>query len=89
MSEAISKADCEPYNQELISWLLDRGVIYLDNEIIKCNKERTVILRELYDKDVISIHYINSPTIKDLICKGELVTDNKLLSKPEYQYLLE
>ena len=86
LSEAISKADCETYNQESINWLLDRGVIYLDNEIIKCNKERAVILRELYDKDVISIHYINSPTIKDLISKGELVTDNKLLSKPEYQY---
>ena len=86
LSEAITKADCEPYNQESISWLLDRGTIHLDNEIIKCNKERAVILRELYDKDVISMHHIKSPTIKELISKGELVTDNKLLTKPEYQY---
>ena len=32
------------------------------------------------------MHHIKSPTIKELISKGELVTDNKLLTKPEYQY---
>ena len=86
LNETITKADCEPYNQESISWLLDRGVIYLDNDIIKCNKERTFILRELYDKDVISMQHIKSPMLKELISKGEIVTDNKLLTKPEYQY---
>lgn len=86
LSEAITKADCEPYNQEFISWLLDRGAIYLDNEIIKCNKERAVILRELYDKDVISMQHVKSSILKNLIRKGEIVTDDKLLTKPEYQY---
>ena len=43
-------------------------------------------LKELYEKNVISMQYIKSPILKEMITKGEIVTDNKLLTKPEYQY---
>lgn len=86
LNEEIGIADCQPYNQEAIRWLIERGVIYLEDEVIKCQKERVFILKELYEKNVISMQYIKSPILKEMITKGEIVTDNKLLTKPEYQY---
>lgn len=35
---------------------------------------------------MISMQYMKSPILKELIAEGEIVTDNKLLTKPEYQY---
>lgn len=86
LNEEIGIADCQPYNQETIKWLIERGVIYLEDEVIKCNKERVFILKELYEKNVISMQHMKSPILKELIIKGEIITDNKLLTKPEYQY---
>ena len=86
LSEEIGITDCQPYNQSAIRWLLERGVIYLEDEVIKCQKERVFILKELYEKNVISIQYIKSSILKEMIAEGEIVTDNKLLTKPEYQY---
>ena len=85
-NEEIGIADCQPYNREAIKWLIERGAIYLEDEVIKCQKERVFILKELYEKNVISMQYIKSPILKELIAKGEIVTDNRLLTKPEYQY---
>lgn len=86
LSEEIGITDCQPYNQSAIRWLLERGVIYLEDEVIKCQKERVFILKELYEKNVISMQYIKSSILKEMIAEGEIVTDNKLLTKPEYQY---
>lgn len=86
LSEEIVIADCQPYNQSAIRWLLERGVIYLEDEVIKCQKERVFILKELYEKNVISMQYIKSSILKEMIAEGEIVTDNKLLTRPEYQY---
>lgn len=86
LNEEIGIADCQPYNQEAIKWLIERGVIYLEDEVIKCQKERVFLLKELYEKNVISMQYMKSPILKELIAKGEIVTDNKLLTRPEYQY---
>lgn len=86
LDEEIGIADCQPYNQESIKWLIERGVIYLEDEVIKCQEERVFLLKELYEKNVISMQYMKSPILKELIAEGEIVTDNKLLTKPEYQY---
>ena len=86
LDEEIGIADCQPHNQEAIKWLIERGVIYLEDEVIKCQEERVFLLKELYEKNVISMQYMKSPILKELIAKGEIVTDNKLLTKPEYQY---
>lgn len=86
MNEEIRITDCKPYNQEAIRWLIERGAIYLEDEIIKCQIERAFILKDLYQKNVISLQYIKSSILKEMITKGEIITDNKLLTKPEYQY---
>lgn len=51
-----------------------------------CDVLKGLLLKELYEKNVISMQYMKSPILKELIAKGEIVTDNKLLTKPEYQY---
>ena len=50
LNEKIGIADCQPYNQEAIRWLIERGAIYLEDEVIKCQKERVFILKELMRK---------------------------------------
>lgn len=85
-NEKIGIADCLPCNQEAVKWLIDRGVIYIEDEVIKYQTERVLLLKELYEKKVISMQYRKSPILKDLISKGETETDNKLFTKPEYQY---
>ena len=79
-------SECETYNLESLNWLLQRGTIYIKDGIIKYDWERVFILSEFYEKDVISLQHIKSPLLKQLIKNGDISTDYKLLSKPEYQY---
>lgn len=85
-NENIKLSECEPYNLEALNWLVERGTIFLEEDIIKYNAERTYILREFYEKEVISLQHIDSPMLKDLIRCGAVTIDNKLFTKPEYQY---
>lgn len=78
--------DYQPHNREIIKWLIERDVIYLEDEVIKCQKERVFLLKDLYENKVISMQHMKSPVLKELIARGEIVTDNKLLTRPEYQY---
>lgn len=85
-NESIKLSECETYNLESLNWLLQRGTIYIKDGIIKYDWERVFILSEFYEKDVISLQHIKSPLLKQLIKNGDISTDYKLLSKPEYQY---
>jgi hypothetical protein len=66
--------------------LLDRNVIYLKNDILKCNLEKAYILRQFFEKDVISLQHFKSEVLKEMLNNGSVVSDNKLLTKSEYQY---
>lgn len=85
-NEKIKLSECQPYNLEALNWLLERNVIYLENDIIKYNVERVYILKEFYEKEVISLQHVNSLLLKEMIKSGDVIVDNKLLTKPEYQY---
>jgi hypothetical protein len=85
-NEEIALSDCEPYNLESLKWLLDRNVIYLKNDILKCNLEKAYILRQFFEKDVISLQHFKSEVLKEMLNNGSVVSDNKLLTKSEYQY---
>lgn len=86
LNEKIRIADYQPHNREIIKWLIERDVIYLEDEVIKCQKERLFLLKDLYENKVISMQHMKSPVLKELMARGEIVTDNKLLTRPEYQY---
>lgn len=69
-----------------MKWLLARNVIYLNNDIIVPNVERILILKEFYEKEVISLQHFKSKQLKKMIDNHEVSVDDKLLTKPEYQY---
>lgn len=85
-NEIIKLSECQPYNLEAVKWLSERNVIYLESDIIKFNVERVYILKEFYEKEVISLQHVDSLLLKELIKSGDVSVDNKLLTKPEYQY---
>lgn len=85
-NEIIKLSECQPYNLEAVKWLSERNVIYLESDIIKFNDERVYILKEFYEKEVISLQHVDSLLLKELIKSGDVSVDNKLLTKPEYQY---
>lgn len=74
------------YNLDIIEWLKSRGTIFIQDGIIKFNTERIEILWQLYNKGVICLQYTNNSTIQELIREGELVIENRLLSKMESEY---
>lgn len=85
-NESITLSECQPYNLESIKWLLERNTIYLEKDIIVPNVERISILKEFYEKEVISLQHFTSEQLKEMIISNEVSIDAKLLTKPEYQY---
>lgn len=86
-NEDIKLSECEPYNIASLNWLIEKGSIYIEDDVINYNKERVFILHEFYEKEVISLQHIKSQLLKRFIENGDISVDDKLLSKPEYQYL--
>lgn len=84
--ENITLSEFQSYNQGALKWLLARNVIYLNNDIIVPNTERILILKEFYEKEVISLQHFKSKQLKKMIDNHEVSVDDKLLTKPEYQY---
>ena len=84
--EEISFDDVMEYNIDTYNWLIERGSICVSEGKLVFNPERLFVLRELYNKKVICLNYIESKTIKDLIACGELIEENTLLSRPESRY---
>ena len=84
--EDITLDDMEPYNKKDIEWLMSRGIIVLEEGIIRFNLERLLILHEFYYKEVVCLQYIKSDVLKQLIMNGEVVVESSLLSRLESQY---
>lgn len=84
--EKIGMNDIQPYQKDEIKWLLDRGALAIKDNIITFNRERFIILYELYHKEVICLQYHKSSMLKDLINAGEIRVESSLLSEPESQY---
>lgn len=87
IKENITRADIQPYQEDDLEWLLSRGTIVLEDEIIRFNLERLLILGQLYYNEVICLQYIKSDELKRLIVQGEVVSESTLLSRAEYKYL--
>ncbi len=84
--EKIGMNDIQSYQKDEIKWLLGRGILAIKNNIITFNRERFIILYELYHKEVICLQYQKSSMLKDLINAGEIRVESSLLSEPESQY---
>ncbi len=72
-----------------INWLNERTLIIIDESgLIKLNKDRALVLKDLFDNDVICPPYYKSRQIVDkMITDGDLRCESSLLSEPEQDYL--
>lgn len=89
LSETMAMADFANHQEESIKWLIERHAIILKDEIITLNASRVGVLRDLYDHDVICVHYFRkSKTVLDsMINAGDLRIESTLFSIPEKNYL--
>lgn len=80
--------DFAKHQEESIKWLIERHSIILEDGIITLNASRVGVLRDLYDHDVICVHYFRkSKTVLDsMINAGDLRIESTLFSIPEKNY---
>ena len=76
------------WEQDEISWLISRGVLIVDSKgSISLNQSRVLILKDLYEHDVVCpIYYKDRSELDKLISAGDLRTESTLFSVPEQQY---
>jgi len=89
-SETLQISDFQEYQKNDIRWLIDRGTIILDSEgVLEADRNRTALLKDLYDHDVICLQYCKSikGLVDRLLKSGDLRCGNTLFSEPESNYL--
>lgn len=89
-NEKIMVNEYKPFQRSQIDFLIQRGSLSIDNSgLISLNKNRVLLLKDLYDKDVLCLKYHNKrkAVIDSLVQNGQLVIEDSLLSKPEQNYL--
>ena len=83
-------SDFLEYQISDIQWLMRRGSIYCDeNGILKLNQKRAIILKNLFNHDVISCAYIGDyrNAFDELVANGDIVIESTLFSRKEQEYL--
>lgn len=89
-NEKMKLSDFEKYQSNYIKFLIDRGSVFIDYNIIKLNLPRVTLLHELYIKEIGCFAYITNTQkeiIDKLIKKGEVKIYNFLFSKIESDYI--
>lgn len=88
--EVMSEKDFQPWQFNSINWLVKRGSILIDEAgTIKLATPRVLILKDLYEHDVLCINSFNrwKTDIDAMIQNGDLTVENTLFSLPETDYL--
>lgn len=89
-AESMTVDNYELFQRSDIEWLISRGTLWVDGQgVLNTNKNRTVILKEIFDKEVICYSYVkdNHKLIDKLIDCQNLSCESSLFSKPEQDYL--
>ena len=89
-NEKVSVEDFAPFQEPVLKWLIDRGTILLNHDgTISYDRERAFLLRELYEHEVICIHYLSTTrsALKEMINAGDIRIESTLFSVPEKNYL--
>jgi hypothetical protein len=92
LNEQVNLSDYEEYEHSAFRYLADYDLIEIasDGLISVNNKQKVVVLRDLYNNEVVSRwHYPVAALsqIQELVDKGVLVEKSSLLSTPETNYL--
>lgn len=87
--ENIKLSDFFEYQIPNIKWLIEKNVIYEEDDgYIRPNLEVVLLLKDFYQNDVISLsYYRNNELLANLISKNKVICKSKLFSKPEQNYL--
>ncbi len=90
LNEEMTFDDYADYQKRSLEWLIERKTIFKsDDGILSLNLKKYRILKDLFDKGVVCINYLNflNDTISDLHEAGDLEFSSTLFSKPEQDYL--
>lgn len=88
--ESLSFNDFSVSKHQSLTFLEQQGsIIIKEDGTISLNRDRILILKDLYENEVICLNYIKKArgTIDTMISHGELVVENQLFSRPEQDYL--
>lgn len=91
--EKVYLSDFEEWQQKRIKQLNKSDLISISPEgLIIINLEKAMVLKDLYEHDVICLYDSQSPSmvspvIKKMIFEGDLRVESRLFSEPERDYL--
>ena len=89
-TEKISIDDYNKNRKSDLDFLIKRNTIFVDElGNITPNDSRIMLLADLYDNDVLCLVYCDDfrDIIDELISEKEIVVENKLLTRPEIDYM--
>ena len=89
-TERIKLEDYKPYEKASLDYLISRQTIYTDSTgYITLNHKRVVLLKDLYDNDVLCLKYCGDyqEIIDDLIANEDIEIESRLFTRPESDYL--
>ena len=89
VKEKIHYSEFEHYQKGDIDWLIEQGDLNLTEDGIVYLRKPVVILKDLYDHEVICEYKMPSykEILDEMVGKGKLVRSSALFSKPEVDYL--
>lgn len=86
INERVELEEIENCNRIELDWLVERGAVVIVDGTLTLNYERVLILKELYENNVICLQYKHSEILRKLIIDGEIKVGSTLLCKPEWEY---
>lgn len=92
LKENITREEIVQFEQKSLDKLIDDGYLIIDynNYIRFRNRRQILILKDMYENEVISYWKLSEnerKEVNNLVIKGLLKFDNSLFSKPEQDYL--
>ena len=85
LNESMRLSDFHEFQIKEIKWLVDRGTVILQYDVLRLNIYRIKVLKDLYDHDVICVQYYER--LAEWVDIKELKITGTLFSEPEQKYM--
>lgn len=87
LKERLNVNDFHKYQMAEIEWLLEKGSLFIDSDIIRLNMERVAVLWQFFDTGYICLQHYRSNCLRQMIIDKKIKVSGSLLAEPEYQYI--
>lgn len=90
MAEEMRCSDFFEYQLPSIEWLIEKNVIYVDdNDVLRINREYVAILADMYKHDVVCVQYYGKyrTILAEMKDSNDIRMESTLFSIPETNYL--